>query len=513
MTKKSLFSASLLLAISSLISRGLGVWRDHLFATMFGANGVGIYSLDTYYAAFRIPDLLYSILVFGTISVAFMPIFSDYLAKKDYEEGWKFASNVLNLLLLIFISIAVIVFIFAEPIMQVFVYGFTLEQVKQTAELVRIMLFSPLFFAIASIAIGVENSFQKFTAQAWAPVLYNLGIIIGAFLWGDSFGVYGLVWGVVLGAFLYMLIQIPGILALGFRWFPILSWKRSDTKEMFGLVLPRIISLSAMQVNLVVDTFLGSSLVIGSLTILNLAQNLQSLPFGIISISVAITSFSLFTRFASEKNWDQFNFELRKSVRITLYLLLPSIVGMYLMRNQIIALVLQGGNFGQEAAQMTSNVLALLLLALVAQGLIPIFARAFFALKNTKLPLVVSLIAMVVNLIGSFYFAPKFGVNGLALANVIGMWVNLVLLYSFLSKKSPQILSISFVGKIFFASTLMGVLIAVILSFFPLKTTVLWAELVYVLILTGIGLIFYSFLTHGMRLQEAKILVQKLFGR
>ncbi len=510
MSKKSLFSASILLALSSLLSRGLGVYRDHLFATMFGADGVGTYSLDTYYAAFRIPDLLYSILIMGTISVAFMPIFSEYLAKKNYEEGWKFTSNVLNILMLVFFVIAAGVFVFAKPLMSLFVHGFSAEQIEQTAQLVRIMLLSPLFFAIAAIAIGVENSFQKFTAQALAPVLYNVGIILGALLWGVNHGVYGLVWGVVLGAFMYMLIQIPGIIKLGFKWFPIFSLKRADTKEMFTLVIPRIISLSAMQVNLLVDTFIASALVVGSLTVLNLAQNLQSLPFGIISISVAITSFSLFTKFAAEKDWEQFGFELKKTVRITLYLLLPAIFGMYLLREEIIQLVLEGGNFEKNAAMLTASTLSFLLIGLIAQGLIPILVRVFFALKNTKLPLMISLIAMLTNIGFSFYLSGFMGVNGLALANAIGMWVNISLLYLFLRKRFKNVIPLNFLFKVFLSAAVMGVVIMFFKKQFPYLTTNVFTEFIYLLTLTAVGFFVYLGVSRLLALEESKVLMKRL---
>ena len=500
----------MLLALSSLISRGLGVYRDHLFATMFGADGIGIYSLDTYYAAFRIPDLLYSILVYGTISVAFMPIFSEYLTKKKFDEAWKFTSNVLNLLLLIFAGIAIFIFIFAEPLMQFFVHGFTAEQIIQTTSLVRIMLLSPLFFAIAAIAIGVENSFQKFTMQALAPILYNLGIIAGAVIWGTELGVYGLVWGVIIGAFGYMFIQLPGIIKLGFRWFPILSLKRSDTREMFRLVIPRIISLSAMQMNLIVDTFIASGLIIGSLTVLNLAQNLQSLPFGIISVSVAITSFSLFTKFAAEKKWDKFKTELQKSIRVTFFLLTPAILGMFLLRKEIIRLALEGGNFEADATNLTATTLSFFLIALIAHGLIPIVVRAFFALKNTKLPLYISLVAMTVNIVCSFYFSNFMGVNGLALANAIGMWINLGLLYFFLNKKFPSLISLGFLFKVVSATLSMGLIVITIQHFYPLVSSNFYFELGYITGITLLCFVFYLGLGSLFKLDEAQIFISKI---
>lgn len=476
---------------------------------MFGADGVGMYSLDTYYAAFRIPDLLYSILIYGTISVAFMPIFSEHLAKNKHEEAWKFTSNVLNLLLLIFFVIASVLFVFAHPLMALFVHGFTPDKIEQTAQLVRIMLLSPLFFSIAAIAIGVENSFQKFTAQAIAPILYNLGIISGAFFFGEKYGVYGLVWGVVFGAFLYMIIQIPGALKSGFNWFPIFNFQRKDTREMFTLVVPRIVSMSAMQANLLVDTFIGSSLIAGSVTLLNLAQNLQSLPFGIISISVAITSFSLFTKFAAEKKWGQFEIELQKSVRFTFYLLLPAILGMFLLREEIISLVLEGGNFQKDAVMKTASILSFLLVALMAHGLIPILTRAFFAMKNTKLPLIISLIAMATNILFSFYFAPRMGVQGLALANAIGMWVNFGLLYFFLRKKFPDVISLVFVLRVVLSTVLMGAVILLFKNCVPYVSNNFLTQCLYVIFVTGLGFLAYLGLSWILRLEEGKVILKR----
>lgn len=438
MGKNKILAGAVFLGISSFISRFLGVFRDHIFADRFGAlQGEGIFDLDVYYAAFRLPDLLFNLLILGTVSAAFVPIFTGYIAKKQKEKGWEFVNSILHILLLGLFVIAGLCFVFAPWLVKLIAPGFSGEKLQITVNLTRIMLVSPIFFSLSSIAQSIQNTFKTFFYYALAPIFYNLSIITAALLWGEKWGVYGVALGVVIGAALHFLIQVPALIKLGYRYRFVMDWRRKDVREMAKLTLPRIFGMSAMQFTLLIDTLIGSTLAVGSITVLNYAINLNSLPMGVIGVSLAISSFSTLSELAALKKQKEFRDELRKLIRWILFLIIPASLGLFVLRVEVVSLVLKGGKFGEQDVWMTAGTLGLLVLSLLAQSLIPLFARAFYAWKNTWIPVKIALLAFGLNVIGSVTFAKilGLGVYGLALANTGANWVNFGFLLWFLRKK------------------------------------------------------------------------------
>jgi putative peptidoglycan lipid II flippase len=424
-----------------LLSRLLGVYRDHLLAVSFGASA----NLDAYYAAFRVPDLIYALLIMSSISVVFLPMFQQYKLKenesqKNLTKAWQFTSKILNSLSIFFIFVIVGVIILAPFLVDVYVAGFSATQKEFTVKMMRVMILSPLFFMISSVMIAVQNAWHKFLAQALSPIVYNLGIIFGIYYLTPTYGTFGLALGVVIGACGQMLIQIPSFLSTGFKWSASFLSK-SELLKMIKILIPRILSVSAVQLALTVDTILGAALTAGSITFLNLAINIQSLPFGMIVISISITSFASLTKLAAKNDRKKFQQELRHSLSKTLFWLIPAVVGLYLILNPLLDFLFVYGKFSTENTVVLSQLIQILLIALLFQGVIPLLSRAFFAQQKTWLPFYLSLIGLILNIFTSIYLSQKIGVYGLAWGTVVGLSVNALLLIIFSYKKFGSILS------------------------------------------------------------------------
>lgn len=425
--------AAALVALSSLASRALGVLRDRILAGQFGASQ----SLDIYYAAFRIPDLIFNLLVLGALSAGFIPIFSGLIKDMKCDSGacysdspnydaWRLALNVLNLLTLFLLILSVIGIIFAPQIVRLITPGFSPEAQRQTASLTRLMFLSPIFLGISGVLGGILQSFKRFFLYSFAPIMYNLGIIVGALYFSKSFGLFGLALGVVLGAFLHMLIQIPTVWGLGFRYKFKFNFKDFKTRQIGRLMIPRTLSLAISQINLVVITIIASSLASGSLSVFNFANNLQSFPIGIFGISFATAAFPALALAAYDKEKLKASFSL--PFRQILFFIIPATVFLITLRAQIIRVVLGSGAFDWQATILTMNCLAFFALSLFAQATIPLLVRVFYARQNSKTPFYLGLITVVLNIILSWYLAPKLGIAGLALAFSIANIVNFILL-------------------------------------------------------------------------------------
>ena len=285
----SIVPAALILGVSSLVSRAVGLVRERVFTTTFGAGD----TFDAFVAAFRIPDLVFNLVVIGALSAAFIPLFTEKIVegKAGVRKAFDFATSVLNVMLVAVSVLMLIYAIFADQIVPLITPGFTGEKLRMTVVLSRVMALQPIFLTVSFVFSGVLNSFKRFVAYALAPIVYNVGIIIGAVVLVPVFGIAGLGWGVVLGGALHMLIQLPSALAIGFRWQSGLSWSSVDVKKLWRMVLPRIFGLAAQQINLLVVTIIGSTLLAGSITAFHLANNIQSLPIGVFGIAFAQAAF------------------------------------------------------------------------------------------------------------------------------------------------------------------------------------------------------------------------------
>lgn len=422
---------AIIIALFSIFSRLLGLLRDRILSSSFGAGQV----LDAYYAAFRLPDLVFNTLILGAFSSAFIPVFLKYFSQ-DKKEAWQITNSILNVLFLIILFLAVLSFIIAPTMIEIMVSGFTESAKILTVSLTRIMLISILFFTLSNVAGSVLNSFRRFLAYSLAPVMYNLGIIFGIlFLTKTSLGLKGLAWGVVLGSILHFLVQIPSLLKIGYQWKPAFNLVHPALKRIMKLMMPRCFALAINQFNFIVVTLIASTITIGAVAIYNLAFNLISFPVGIFGVSLAISIFPSLSQNFVDGEHRVFGRQFSKTIRQILYLIIPFTVLFIALRAQIVRLILGAGIFSWRDTILTAQTLGWFSLSLFAQSLIPIFARAFYAVQDTKTPVKIALLSFFVNIIGCVILGSLMGIAGLAAAFSLACLVNFVLLYLVFHKK------------------------------------------------------------------------------
>lgn len=429
-------AAALLLAGSSLISRFLGILRDRILAGQFGAGD----SLDVYYAAFRVPDLIFNLLVLGALSAGFIPVFTSLIKSPlqkikdafggERRQAWELASNLLNILGATFLVLCGLGVIFAPRIMRLITPGFDLEKTALAADLTRIMFLSPIFLGVSAIFGGVLQSFKRFFVYSLSPIFYNIGIIIGALYLTPLQGIRGLAWGVVLGALLHLLVQLPALLSLGFKYRPVFNFKDKNIRAIGAMMLPRTMSLAVTQINLLVTTGFASVLASGSLAVFNLANNLQSFAVGIFGVSFAIAAFPAMVQLAGQN--DKLAAGFSATARKILFFIIISTVLLITLRAQIIRVVLGSGQFGWQDTILTANALGIFAVSLFAQAVIPLQARVFYARRDSLTPFFIGIFTSALNVFLAWLLARPFGVAGLAAAFSASSIVYFVLLWIFL---------------------------------------------------------------------------------
>ncbi|KKP79429.1 MAG: murein biosynthesis integral membrane protein MurJ [Candidatus Moranbacteria bacterium RIFOXYA12_FULL_35_19] len=456
----SVMSAAFLITIAGLMSRILGLFRDRLLASTFGAGD----TLDIYYAAFRIPDLIYNMLILGALSAAFIPIFTGLISNEKEKEAWKLVNGVMNLAVGLIIICGIIFCIFSPYLMKIITPGFSPEKMEKVVLFTRIMFLSPLFLGISGIFGGILTSYKRFFIYSLAPIFYNLGIIFGIIFFVRFWGPIGLAWGVVLGAFLHLLTQYPSSRQLGFRY----SWSirnhfsNIEVRKVFRLMIPRTLGIAVNQINLFVITIFASFLASGSLAIFSFAQNLQSVPLGIIGVSFAIAVFPTLSALHSKKDKDGFITNFSETFRQILFFIIPLSAFILLLRAQIVRVILGSGQFDWEDTVLTFQCLGIFSLSLFAQCLVPLLARAFYAMHNTKTPFYVALVTETVNILAVILLIGKYKILSLAMAFSLSSLVQMLLLLFLLRLKYENLDDkkiISSVGKIVLATLFSGAVI------------------------------------------------------
>lgn len=391
--------AALILGSAALASRILGLVRDRILAGTFGAGE----ELDIYFAAFRVPDFMYSIVIGGAVSAAFVPVFISYFAKRE-EEAWEVARSFFYIILFLLLLLSGLLFIFMPFIVPFIAPGFTAESKDLVTLMSRIMLLSSIFLGLSAVFSGVLHSLRKFFIYSLAPIFYNVGIIIGALFFTQYWGVFGLAWGVVLGAFLHMIVQIPISFSSGFRLVPVRHIWHPATGRIIKLMLPRVFGLAAYQINQWVVTAIASTLAVGSLAVFTFANNIHYLPIGIVGISFATAVFPSLSQAASKKQHQRYLYEFSRTLRTVLFLVLPLSTLFFVLRAHIVRIILGTGEFSWDDTRLTAAALGIFAFGIFAYALAPIVARAFYARENTRTPVIASTIGIVVNIVLSLLF-------------------------------------------------------------------------------------------------------------
>jgi len=434
---QSIAAAAFIISLAGIASRVLGLLRDRILAGQFGAGD----TLDAYYAAFRIPDLIYNLVIIGALSAAFIPVFTQLITEKKEEDGWKLSSGILSLQICITGILLVILAIFTPQLMHLVTPGFSGEKMDLTVTLTRIMFLSPFLLGISGIFGGILVSFKKFLIYSLAPIFYNIGIIIGAVYFVKLWGPIGLAWGVVLGAVMHMLVQYPSVKFSGFHFRPAFfdAMKDATVRRVLKLMIPRTLTIAVTQINFMIITIFASTLAAGSLAVFNFANNIQSAPLGLFGISFAIAVFPSLSAYAAQNNKEEFISAFSRTFRQILFFIIPVSVFIFVLRAQTVRLALGSGKFDWNDTILTFQILGLLTMSLLAQALLPLLTRAFYALQNTKTPLYIALISEAVNLLAVALMIGKYGIFGLAIAFSLSSFVNAILLFFFLRKKLSSI--------------------------------------------------------------------------
>lgn len=408
-----------------VLSRLLGLVREALIARIFGAGA----DYGAYVAALRLPDTLFFVVAGGALASAFIPTFTSYLVQGKRDDAWRLASAIINLVFITTTALAVLAATFALPITSTLLApGFDPALQERTAELMRIMLLSPVIFGLSGILMGILNAHQRFLLPALAPSLYNVGIIIGAAAFAPSMGIRGLAWGVVLGAGLHLLVQLPGGVAVRGHWRPILALRDAGVREVARLMGPRVLGLAIVQINFWVNMALASGMVEGSIAAIQRAWYVMLLPQGVIAQSVAIAVFPTFSAHAARGECDKLSKTLGQTLRAVLFLSLPATVGLIVLRVPIVRLMFERGSFTLQDSRATAWALLFYALGLVAHSLVEIVTRAFYAMHDTLTPVLIGGGAMALNVILSLTLINVIGAPsdpvygpfaGLALANTL----------------------------------------------------------------------------------------------
>lgn len=452
-------SAALIVMIFFVLSRITGLLREIIVAAQFGASA----ELDAYLAAFRVPDLLFQLVAGGALGSAFIPTFAAHWVKDDEAGAWLLFSRVVNLITLILVVLAGLASLFALPLMQqIIARGFSPEQQQLAATLMRWMLISTVIFGASGLVMGALNATQHFLLPAAAPVLYNLAIMAGAWFLAPTWGVRGLVLGVVVGAVLHFLVQLPGLISRKVRYTPSLSLTDAGVGEVMRLMGPRVLGLFFVQLHFLVNTILASGLDEGRLSALNYAWMLMLLPQGIFAQAIATAIFPTFAAQIAANNREAMQRTFGQTLRTVLFLTLPAAVGLFVLRIPLIEMLFQRRQFTAEDTLLVSYALQFYAIGLIAHSLLEIVVRAFYALHDTWTPVVVGVAAMVANIGLSLLLVRPLEHGGLALANstatIAEMLVLLWLLHRRMGGIDGQRLLLS-LGKSGLAAVVMGALI------------------------------------------------------
>jgi putative peptidoglycan lipid II flippase len=532
---KNISLAALILSIFSFLSFLLGLLRDRLIAGGFGMGN----ELDSYYTAFRIPDFIAIVLMTGAIGVAVIPIFTKNLVKSR-EGAFDYLSNLLNLSLVGLILICAVLFIFTPGLISLIAPGFSPEKKEITSLLTRIMFLSPILLGISNIISAILRVFQRFLITALSPIFYNLGSIVGIVFFVPRIGISGLAWGIVLGAFLHFIIQVPAIFKVGFKIKNIFNFLDKDFLLTLKLTIPRAIGLAATQINLVVITIIGSTLIPGSIGVFSLANDLSLPIIGLIAIPFATAVFPALSMAFSKGQKGDLLQKFSSVFRQILFLIIPISAIAFILRAYLVRIAFGAGLFNWSATKLTAACFGVFMFGLFAQGLIYLLAKTFYSMHNTKIPALVSIVSIASTALFSYFFIwtlnfPNFfsiflskilkiegmqnlAVVGLPLAVSLDAVLQLSLLLIFFKKKvgNFHIKEILSSLKKVLAATLLTIIFTylarqVIGGFTGAKT--FWLVFLQAGFTAGLGLSFYLLMAFIFKSSEVKSLKNFIYSQ
>lgn len=512
--QSSILSAALVITVANGISSLSGLLRQRLLIAYFFDTPASQQAYEAFLVAFQIPDMIFQLIIIGALSAAFIPIFSTY-SKRDPQRAFVMSSIMMNVLLLTFLVVGLVVVVFAHPLTAWRTgHQFTADQIRVAAQLTQIMILAQFFFAVSNFMTGILQSFQRFIIPSLAPIFYNVGILVGVYLLSDRFGIYAAGMGVVLGAFLHMAIQVPLVLKLGFRYHLSLNLKFEGIREFFTLMPPRVITLSVGELRKLALGFFATSLGNLSFLVMQLGLTLMALPIRFFGVPISQASLPFLSDEAQDQDRQRFRHLVVQSLNQIVFLTLPTSVLLLILRQPVVRLVYGTANFPWEATRQTWTVVAIISVSIAAQALAQMLVRAFYAVKDTKTPLVVTMvdISLYVILSAIFVFVTPWGVLGIAVATTLSAFIEYFMLLFLLDRKLGRIVTSQLWVphlKIVLASFLMAVFLYLPYKIFDelVFDTRRTVELIGLTITTStIGLLVYIFFAALLDIRELRIL-------
>src|SRR5947209_723789 len=422
--RRRIASAATLILIAYGLSRVLGAVRELVIANIFGTS----HQLDDYRVAFAVPDLLFNLLLAGAISSAFIPVLSEHLAKNERQRALEIGQRVVNSAVIILTIGAAVLWVVAPSYVSLIAFGYSPHDHEVIVGLTRILLLQPIFLGAGGMVIGILTAYQRFFAQALAPLFYNGAIIVAAAVFAPRYGVTALAVGVVIGAMLHVGVQLPSLWRTGWRPTAALGLDDPGVRKVGRLMFPIALGLAAAQVNVFVDTILGTSLPHGRVAALRYADTIAQLPLGTFSQALAFVLFPFLARDAAVGAIDSIRHRTALALRLNIFVLVPASVGLAILGVPIVAVLFERGQFGPGSVKQTAYALTFFSLGLAGQAATALLVRVFYALQNVMTPLRISLVVIGVNLGTNVILVHLLAQGGLALGTSIAATLNAVLL-------------------------------------------------------------------------------------
>ena len=476
--------AATIMASSTLLSSLLGFFRDRLLnsAYMPSKNGVSAgypVGLDAYTAAFMVPDFMFAVLVSGALSVAFIPVFNERWVKGNKQSAWQISSSMINFMALITMAASVLIIIFADPLMKYLIApGLSESGHALAVSMMQVIAVNPFIFAVAAVIASIQQAVGRFMFCALAPMLYNVGIIIGTvwFTGGVNLfgwqifdgGIMGVALGVVLGSFLQLIVSAVGLAGLGFDYNFKIYWRNKGFRKVLSLLPARSVDQGMDYVVSLVEVNLASRLVDGTVRAYQQALTLHMMPINLIGVAISNAAFPQLTEHLGEGRNDLFQKDLRSLLRIIFWMALPVSVVIFFTRGYVVHFIRNGGN------QLIAGILGCLVVAILFRTIYHMAARAFYARQDTKTPLYISIFSITLNIILAIVLSMvlKMGAYGLAWAQSTVAVLEVVVLLAVMNRQMPKLFDMTFVRAIFkmiIAGTVTGVVCYIAVLIMPFR--------------------------------------------
>lgn len=510
----TIISAAFILFLSSGITAVLGLLKGRLLTHYFGVSD----ELGIFYTADKIPNLIYSILVVGALSTIFIPVFTQQL-NRDKKLAWETASSLIITGFVMFSVISFFAMIFAPQIIRALSLGqFSDSDINLGADLMRLMIIAQIILVVSSFITSILQSFKYFTTPALAPIVYNMGMILGIVLLSEKHGIYGPAIGVIIGALLHFVIQLPRLKDVNFDFKLKINFKNKGIRDVLYLMPPRIVSVILNQSIATINNSLAILVSTSSVVILKFSSQLQFFPVHLFGASMAAAALPVLSEYSEEKDTDKFKKVFLTTLHQMLFLSMPASMLLLILRVPLVRLAYGSANFPWEATVKTSYALAFFAISIFAQGTVYLCTRAFYAKKDTLTPVKISIVTLLISTLMAYYGVKNwgFGVWYIALSFSVATFVESSMLIYMLSKKlggfSFEEYWVPFI-KISYSTIFMGMFLYIplkILDQLVFDTTRTLGLLFLTVIASLIGSATYLFLTKLFNVEEIELFYKLL---